>query len=143
MGIIRGQGKLIKWQDDKGYLLDNNTGNTIGTVRGHQGWLDKQAQFKARDANNLQGTLGGPAGQPITNQPATKSYIANTAKVPGSDYAGGWNNLQERYGIKTNHPGMFDRMKRYDLTDDQYNQMKSDPYLSLLEETSDYRDIGY
>jgi hypothetical protein len=38
------------WQDDKGYLLDNYTGSTVGTVRGHQGWLNKQAQFKARDA---------------------------------------------------------------------------------------------
>jgi hypothetical protein len=87
---------------------------------------------------------GGPAGQPITNQPATKRYIANTANVPGSDYTSGWNNMQQQYGITDVSGGKtpFSRTRQYELTDDQYNQMKSNPYLSMLEETPDYRDAG-
>jgi len=59
------------WQDDKGYLLDNYTGSTVGTVRGHQGWLNKQAQFKARDAGMNPG-----ASQPEPNYSAEYGGLA-------------------------------------------------------------------
>lgn len=45
-------------QDSQGFLLDQS-GKTVGTMAHHNDWLRQQQRFANRDANRLQGTLGG------------------------------------------------------------------------------------
>jgi hypothetical protein len=75
---------------------------------------------------------GLPQPQPA---PATRRYVASTGNVPGADYKSGWNNIEQQYGVTDTSSGKtpFQRVRQYNLTDDQYNQMKSNPYFSNID----------